>query len=93
MPFIPPGDLPGPGIEPTTLSLVSPALADEFFTTSTTWEAQLQYFVYTYILLLFYLNLIFPGGSEGKESACNTGDPGSIPGSGRCPGEGNGNPL
>ena len=29
----------------------------------------------------------------GKESACNAGDPGSIPGSGRSPGEGNGNPL
>ena len=35
----------------------------------------------------------FPGGSEGKASACNVGDPGSIPGSGRSPGEGNGNPL
>ena len=35
----------------------------------------------------------FPGGSEVKVSACNTGDPGSIPGSGRTPGEGNGNPL
>jgi len=35
----------------------------------------------------------FPGGSEGKESACNVGDPGSTPGSGRYPGEGNGNPL
>ena len=35
----------------------------------------------------------FPGGSEGKASACNAGDPGSIPGSGRSPGEGNGNPL
>ena len=34
-----------------------------------------------------------PGGSDGKESACNTGDPGSIPGSGRSPREGNGNPL
>ena len=33
------------------------------------------------------------GGSEGKESACNSGDLGSIPGSGRSPGEGNGNPL
>ena len=33
------------------------------------------------------------GGSEGKASACNAGDPGSIPGSGRSPGEGNGNPL
>ena len=31
----------------------------------------------------------FPGGSDGKASACNAGDPGSIPGSGRSPGEGN----
>ena len=31
--------------------------------------------------------------SDSKESACNAGDPGSIPASGRCPGEGNGNPL
>ena len=35
----------------------------------------------------------FPDGSDGKESACCAGDPGSIPGSGRSPGEGNGNPL
>ena len=35
----------------------------------------------------------FAGGSDGKESACNAGDPGSIPGSGRSPGEGNGYPL
>ena len=35
----------------------------------------------------------FPGGSECKASAYNAGDPGSIPGSGRPPGEGNGNPL
>ena len=35
----------------------------------------------------------FPGGSEGKASACNVGDQDSIPGSGRAPGEGNGNPL
>ena len=35
----------------------------------------------------------FPGGSEGKASAYNEGDRGSIPGSGRSPGEGNGNPL
>ena len=33
------------------------------------------------------------GGSDSKESACNAGDLGSIPESGRCPGEGNGNPL
>ena len=35
----------------------------------------------------------FPGGSVGKESACKAGDQGSIPGSGRSPEEGNGNPL
>ena len=34
-----------------------------------------------------------PGGSDGKESACNAGDLGSIPGLGRSPGEGNGYPL
>ena len=37
--------------------------------------------------------LSYPGVSDGKESACNAGDPGSIPGLGRSPGEGNGNPL
>ena len=36
---------------------------------------------------------IIRGGSVGKASAYNVGDPGSIPGSGRSPGEGNGNPL
>ena len=35
----------------------------------------------------------FPDSSVGKESACNAGDPGSIPGSGRSPGEGIGYPL
>ena len=35
----------------------------------------------------------FPGRSDGKESACNMGDPGLIPRWGRSPGEGNGNPL
>jgi len=35
----------------------------------------------------------FPCGSIGKESACNAGDPSSIPGLGRSPGEGNGNSL
>ena len=35
----------------------------------------------------------FPGGSDGKESACNVGDPGSIPGLGRSLGGGRGNPL
>ena len=37
--------------------------------------------------------MIFPDSSVGKESTCNAGDPGSIPGSGRSPGEGIGYPL
>ena len=49
------------------------------------------------ILLLFYVLFFcpwaFPGGSNGKESACNVGDLGSIPGLGRFPREGNGYPL
>ena len=44
---------------------------------------------FCYLVSIHY----FPGGSEGKKSACSTGDLGSIPGSGRSPGEGNGNPL
>ena len=37
--------------------------------------------------------MAFPPSSDGKESACSAGDLGSIPGLGRSPGEGNGNPL
>ena len=53
----------------------------------------------TIVLLAFHLEqltyyfLDFPGGSEGKVPVYNAGDQGSIPGSGRSPGEGNGNPL
>ena len=39
------------------------------------------------------MHLSFPGGLEGKETACNAGDLGSIPGLGRSLGEGNGYPL
>jgi len=39
------------------------------------------------------LSRSFPAGSDGKESVCNVGDPGSIPGLGIPPGEGNGNPF
>ena len=48
-------------------------------------------FVSNYKYIHFYGG--FPGGSEGKASACNAGELSSIPGSGRSPGEGNGNPL
>ena len=42
---------------------------------------------------IFFFCSGFPGGSEVKASACNAGDLGSIPGLGRSPGEGNGNPF
>ena len=50
---------------------------------------RLTHIVYIYL----YPHMGFPGGSENKASACNAGDLGSIPGLGRSPGEGNGNPL
>ena len=47
--------------------------------------------------IAFYISMQrdrgFPGGSDGKESTCNAGDLSSIPGLGRSPGEGHGNPL
>ena len=49
-----------------------------------------------FIVLLIWISLIindFPHGSNGKVSAYNVGDPGSISESGRSPGERNGNPL
>ena len=51
-----------------------------------------------YVKKAFYLTesntpLLFSGGSDGKESACNAGDLGSILGLGRTPGRGHGNPL
>jgi len=47
------------------------------------------------VLFIFLGHYLYgsPGGSDSKESAGNPGDPGSIPGMGRSPGEGNGNPL
>ena len=49
------------------------------------------------IALLFQMTMTasprLHGGLDGKASTCDAGDPGSIPGSGRCPGEGKGNPL
>ena len=42
---------------------------------------------------MIFVFLLVPGDSDGKESACSVGDPGLIPGLGRSPGKGNGNPL
>ena len=61
----------------------------------------IQFHIYSLLLFSLHLYLLFlkntvldfPGGSDGKESACNAGDWGLIPGLGRSPGEGNGFPL
>ena len=45
------------------------------------------------LVFLVLCSLAYPGGSDGKVSTYNAGDPGSIPGEERSPGEGNGNPL
>ena len=51
-------------------------------------------YIHTHIyIFLLEAEGSFPRGSESKESACNAGDLGLIPGLGRSPGEGNGNPL
>ena len=85
LPLPSPGDLPDAGIPHAP-----PALAGGLFTTEPPGK-------------LFYHNirknklegfsLGFPGGSDSKVSACSVGDLGSIPGLGKSPGEGNGNPL
>ena len=50
--------------------------------------------VYVVVLLKYsFLSFVFPGGSVGKESACNAGDLGLIFGLGKSPGGGHGNPL
>ena len=45
------------------------------------------------LILVIFFKEVFHSGSDSKESACSAGDLDSIPGSGRSPGEGNGNPL
>ena len=70
---------------------------DIFFKTTVTED--LMVIVYLKVFIVYLCKVMeahicsVPGGSDGKASACNVGDLGSIPGSGRSPGEGNGNPL
>ena len=57
-------------------------------------EETIKYYKHNYIFIMFLFSTKgFPGSSDGKESACNTGDLGSILVSKRSPGEGNGYPL
>ena len=53
----------------------------------------LLFMAFPFLKVFSSVQLGFPGGSEVKASAWNAGEPGSIPGSGRSPGEGNGNSL
>ena len=53
----------------------------------------IMYFKYSSMCIYKYSSMGFPGRSDGKESACNAGDLGSIPGLGRFPEGGHGNPL
>ena len=64
-----------------------------YLTTGKTVALNRQTFVGKVMSLLFNMLSRFPVGSAGEASACNAGDLGSIPGLGRSPGEGNGNPL
>ena len=56
-------------------------------------EVRLHGFHVVGFIFYFFFDGGFLGSSAGKESACNAGDPGSIPGSGSSPGEGTGYPL
>ena len=90
--FPPPGDLSNPGIKPACP--VSPELAGGFFTTELPGKPIEEKRLFNWILIQSPLGLDFPGGSDGKASVYNGRDLlGSIPGSGRFPGEGNSNPL
>ena len=78
--------VPWPGIKPRCLALGAQSLSH--WTTRKSLQRPLPP-----PFKIIYLFWGFPGRSEVKASASNAGDPGSIPGSGRPPGEGNGNPL
>ena len=78
LPCPPPGDLPNPGIEPRSPALQVDSLLSEP-------PRKPSGNLNDYVLV--------SDSSDSKESACNAGDLGSIPGAGRVPGEGNGCPL
>ena len=87
LPFPSPGDLSDLGIEPGSCALQTDSLPSEP-------PGKSKQSLHLRPILYHYSNKDgFPGGSDGKASAYNAGDLGSIPGLGRSPGEGNGNPL
>ena len=95
LPFPSSGDLPDSGIKPRSPSLQADSLPPEpighraspsmlKFMPLSWW----RYLAISFSATLFSFIWGFPGGSDGKESACNAGHPRSIPGLGRSPGEG-----
>ena len=87
LPFPSPGDLSDLGIEPGSCALQTDSLPSEP-------PGKSKQSLHLRPILYHYSTKDgFPGGSDGKASAYNAGDLGSIPGLGRSPGEGNGNPL
>ena len=88
----PSGDLPNPGIKPRSPALQVDSLpAEPPGKPKNTGEGNLSLF--QQIFPTQELSQGLPDGTDGKVSAYNVGDLGSIPGSGRAPGEENGNPL
>jgi len=65
----------------------------KIFTAAGVAEAIASHISFSFFTMVLTLDLGFPCGSAGKESACNVGNLGSIPGLGRSPGEGKGYPL
>ena len=95
LPFPSPGDLPDPGIE-SVFSCLSPSPGKPHFGLSLPVPLKITKRL-TMGTLIYYreaiINFSFPCVSDGKESACNAEDAGSIPGLEGSPGEGNDNPL
>ena len=95
-PFPSPGDLPDPRIE--LRSLLSPALtSEETLSLLSHWGSPRARSPYptSHLICFSWVPSVsdFPGGSDSKASVYNVRDLGSIPGLGRFPGEGNGDPL
>ena len=94
LPFPYPGDLPDPGMEPGSPALQADSLPLNYSGSPSMYVCTHTHtHTHTHTYIHIHSCKGFPGGSDSKASVCNAGDPGSIPGLGRSPGEGNGSPL
>ena len=92
LPFPFPGDFPNPGIQPGSPASQADSLLTELWGKPCSSRDTIVTETNSHVISQI-LNLGFPGSLFDKETACSAGDLGSIPGSGRSPGERNGNPL